>query len=187
MRAFIALEVPEGVKDRVESAKGALEFGGVVFVRRDAMHITLEFLGEIGERDAELAAEAMRGVEFKPFRVSLRGLSYFSPGFVKVIFARVEEGASELADLYLRLGGALSRNGFGPVHGDYVPHLTVARVKGAADRKGILSALGGFAGTDFGSFRARSVVLKRSVLAREGPAYTDLFKLESGPEPSEIR
>lgn len=185
MRAFIALDVPGSVKDSIESVRGGLDFGGVVFVKREAMHVTLQFLGEIGDRDAELAMDAMRGIPFAPFRVGLRGLSYFSPGFVKVIFAKVAEGAEELTGLCARLDRALSEKGIGLDREGYVPHLTVARVKGDADRRGIVGAIGTYAETDFGSFEARSIVLKKSVLAKDGPVYTDLYELEFRPEPGE--
>jgi 2'-5' RNA ligase len=51
-------------------------------------------------------------------------------------------------------------------------------VKGAADGKRIIDAIGRLAETDFGSFEASSVVLKKSMLTREGPVYTDLYELE---------
>jgi len=172
------LEVPDAVKDSIEAASAGLDFGGVVFVKRDAMHVTLQFLGELGDREAGLAADAMRGVSAAPFGVRLRGLSCFSPGFVKVIFAKVDEGAEELSGLYLKLGDALSEKGLDFGRGTYTPHLTVARVRGAADRKGILCAIEERAETDFGSFEAESVVLKKSVLTADGPVYTDLYKLE---------
>ncbi len=178
MRAFIALEVPDEVKDRVEAAGGGLDFGGVVFVKRYAMHVTLQFLGDIGERDAGVVADAMRGVTFSPFKVRLRGLSCFEPDFVRVIFAKIVEGTEELSDLYTKLGDALSKKGLDFGQEKYTPHLTVARVKGAADRRSIIEAVGRLAGTDFGSFEAKSVVLKKSVLTADGPVYSDLYELE---------
>ena len=178
VRAFIALEIPDAIKDRVEAVKGSLGFQGIVFVKKSAMHITLQFLGDIEESDAELVADAMRGISFSPFMVSLRGVSYFSPGFPKVIFAKVEEGAGELSELYLRLGGAISGKGLDPGREEYAPHLTIARVKGAVDGNGLVGAIGRLAETDFGSFEAGSVVLKRSVLTAEGPVYSDLYELD---------
>jgi RNA 2',3'-cyclic 3'-phosphodiesterase len=178
VRAFIALEIPDAVKDSVEAVKGSLGFPGVVFVKRDAMHITLQFLGEIGESDAGMVADAMRGISFSPFSVRLHGVSYFSRGFPKVIFAKVEEGADGLSDLYLRLGDAISGTDLDLGREEYVPHLTIARVKGAADRNGLIGAIGRLADTDFGSFEAGSVVLKKSVLTAEGPAYSDLYELD---------
>jgi RNA 2',3'-cyclic 3'-phosphodiesterase len=178
VRAFISLEVPDAVKDRVEAVKEGLDLPGVVFVKRSAMHITLQFLGDIGEREAGHVADAMRGIEFPPFRVGLRGLSYFSLGSPVVIYAKIEDGAGELMDLYGRLGEAISGKGLAVGRERYAPHLTVARVKSAADGKRIIDAIGRLSETDFGSFEARSVVLRKSVLTRKGPEYTDLYELE---------
>ncbi len=178
VRAFISLEVPDAVKDRVEAVKEGLDLPGVVFVKRGAMHITLQFLGEMGEREAGFVADAMRGIEFPQFRVCLRGLSYFSLGSPVVIYAKIEEGASDITDLYGKLDEAISDKGLASGRERYTPHLTVARVKGAADGKRIIDAIGRLAETDFGSFEASSVVLKKSMLTREGPVYTDLYELE---------
>ena len=61
--------------------------------------------------------------------------------------------------------------------------MTVARAKRVRDRQELLRAINERAQTDFGSFEARSVVLKKSVLGAEGPVYTDLLelKLQSPP------
>jgi 2'-5' RNA ligase len=177
MRAFIALEVPGEIKDRIEEAESGLVLRGVVFVRKGAMHITLQFLGEIDGKEAELAADAMRSIDAAPFRVGLRGLSFFPPE-ARVVFAKVDDGQGEISDIYRKLGAALSARGISQARENYVPHLTVARVKGQADQRAVLGAINGRSATDFGSFLARSIVLKRSVLGPEGPAYTDLYERE---------
>ncbi len=183
MRAFIAIDVPAEVKDKVEDLKYGMAFPGLVFAKREAVHLTLLFLGEISEGDAERAASAISGVEFRPFRISLKGVSCFSPDFIKIVFAEVKEGAAELLELRQRLCDALSKGGIAFEEESFTPHMTVARAKRVRDRQELLRAINERAQTDFGSFEARSVVLKKSVLGAEGPVYTDLLelKLQSPP------
>jgi 2'-5' RNA ligase len=183
VRAFIAIDVPAEVKDRVEDLKYAIAFPGLVFVKREAVHLTLLFLGEISDEEAGKAAEAMRGIEFRPFRIALRGVSCFSPDFIKVVFVEVSEGAAELLELRQKLSDALSQGGIRFEREEFTPHLTVARVKRVKDRQVLLRAIQERAQTDFGSFEAGSVVLKKSVLGPNGPAYTDLLELSLHTEP----
>jgi len=178
MRAFIALEVPEEIKDNVERVRTGMGSGGLVFVKRDAMHVTLQFLGDVSDTEANGVIDAMRGVSCAPFTVRLQGVSYFTPDFIRVIFVKVGEGAKELEDLYRKLGLALSGKGMRFEQENYVPHMTIARVKRMGDRARLMDFMKGHAETDFGSFKASSVVLKKSVLAGGGPVYTDLYELK---------
>jgi RNA 2',3'-cyclic 3'-phosphodiesterase len=182
VRAFIAIDVPAEVKDKVEDLKYGIAFPGLAFVRREAVHLTLLFLGEISEEDAGRVAEAMRLVEFRPFKVALKGVSCFSPDFIKIVFVEVKEGAAELLELRQKLCDALSTSGIKFDGESFTPHLTVARAKRVRDRQELLRAINERAQTDFGSFEARSVVLKKSVLGANGPVYTDLLELKLQPD-----
>lgn len=178
MRAFIALEVPEEIKERVEALGKELGAEGLTLVKRNAMHITLQFLGEISEEQAGHVKEAMQTIKFAPFQAELSGISYFTPQFIKVIFIKVARGSDELKELYAKLGDALSASEVSFENENYVPHLTVARVKHIGDKRRLLQTIGNHAGTEFGSFAASSVVLKKSVLGPSGPEYSDLYELK---------
>lgn len=180
MRAFVAVDVPASVKDKVEDLECGIDFPGMVFVKREAMHLTLLFLGEVSEEDVEKAKAALSEVSFLPFTISLKGVSYFSPDFIKVVFVEVREGSSELLDLRKRICGAMSGKGIGLKEEDFTPHLTVARVKRVKDRQVLIGALAERAQTDFGSFEVNSIILKKSVLGEKGPMYTDLLELKAG-------
>jgi len=178
MRIFIAIDVSDEVKGKVGKLQSELSTGGLVFVKREAMHITLQFLGEKSAEEVEMVKKALSSIKFSRFRVSFVGLSYFSPDQIKVVFAKVEEGDGNLRGIYTKINNALLANGVGFPKENYVPHLTVARVKRAGNKKTLLDQIESNSSRDLGSFEVRSISLKESVLTPDGPEYKDLYKLD---------
>ncbi|VVB77222.1 RNA 2',3'-cyclic phosphodiesterase [uncultured archaeon] len=177
MRTFIALEIPDDIRDRIEEAKAKMAMGGVRLVDRNAMHITLQFIGDVGDNEAAAAADAMREIATEPFTVGLCGVSGFPPGY-RIVFVKICEGETELAELHKRLRDALERRKVALPQENYAPHLTIARVKPYADRKALAERMAALRDAEFGSFEARAIVLKESDLAQAGPVYTTLYERE---------
>lgn len=178
MRAFIALEVPYEIKERAEALEKEFGMEGLSLVKKEAMHITLQFLGEIDVGQAEKVAGAMEKIRFVPFRVSLSELSYFSPRMIRVVFVEVARGKEELQELYAKLSVALTAAGIRFEEEKYTPHFTIARAKHVRDIRKLREALSKNSKVELGSFDVRSVVLKESTLTPSGPVYRDLYKLE---------
>jgi 2'-5' RNA ligase len=178
MRAFIALEVPEGIKQRVEDLENDFRMEGLTLVKKEAMHVTLQFLGEIDAGQAEKVVESMKKVRLLPFKVNFSGLSYFTPRLIRVIFAEISQGEKEIRDLYGKLGSELTSSGITfEAERDYKPHLTIARVKRVKDMRRLRDSLEKNSRVELGSFEARSVVLKESTLTPAGPLYRSLYEL----------
>jgi 2'-5' RNA ligase len=179
MRAFIALNVPEEIRARAEELEGDFRMDGITLVKKEAMHLTMQFLGEINAEQAEKAIGAMKAVRQAPFKVTVSGLSYFTPRLIRVIFVGVTEGAAELVELYSKLGGALTAKGVEfEKEDDYRPHITIARVKRVGDMRRLREALEKNAKAELGSFIASSISLKESNLTPRGPIYRQLYELK---------
>jgi 2'-5' RNA ligase len=178
MRAFIAIEVPEEIKNKVETLQKELPSNGIVLVKKDAMHLTLQFLGEISAEKAEMVKDAMQNATRAPFRASFSGISYFTPDFIRVIFAAVGDGSAELKELYAKLANALAEREISFEREEYTPHLTIARVKHVGDRKKLIDEINKHSSLELGSFEVKALFLKKSTLTPNGPVYEDLYKLE---------
>lgn len=178
MRAFIAIELPDEIRAKLLQAAASLPRRGLVPAKLEAMHLTLHFLGEVDEKGVEAAKLAMQEAHARPMRISISGVSYFDPGRIKVIFAKVSAGATELSGLYDDLSKGLSERGLSTEKRHYTPHVTIARVKYVEDRGALLGAIERLGQTEFGSFEARSVSLKESVLDSGGSEYSTLYELE---------
>ncbi len=178
MRAFIALEVPETIRQRAEELEKDFGIEGLTLVKKDAMHVTLQFLGDIDAAQAEKVVESMKKVKFAPFKVGFSGLSYFTPRLIKVIFVEISQGEKELRELYGKIGKELKSSGITfEIEKDYKPHLTIARVKHVKEMRLLRDALEKNSHLELGTFEARSVALKESTLTPSGPVYRSLYEL----------
>jgi 2'-5' RNA ligase len=153
-RLFIALPVSEDVRTAACALQERLG-GGVKWVERENLHVTLAFLGNTPDKDVPAIVAAMEAAAKRPsFAVSF-GAVEARPG---VVWVRVEEGAAELA--------AMARQLPGERENDYRPHLTLGRPsRDKLKAEGMWMNLGQQAG---------ELVLYESKLTGKGPTYTAL-------------
>jgi len=169
IRLFVALSLPEDVRDRLAGLCGGLPHAR--WVDPDNMHITLRFIGEVDHgRFADLA-DALGQVRAPRFRVLLSGIGHFgNGGSVRAVWARVarEPGLTHLHD---KIESALVRAGCAPDGQKFTPHVTLTRSRRKAD-----SRLEEFvvANSLFraGPFEADHFTLYSSFLSHNGAQYT---------------
>lgn len=171
MRLFIALPVPEEVKDMIIARTEPLreKYPGLKWIRRDALHLTLSFLGETGESNVEpirsVMNKAAAGVD--AFEIELGGMGFFpKKGPPRVLYTAVTRGVPETRSLYSVLREGLLELGF-EGRKKFTPHLTLARVKNAGNTPDSEEE-----GKDLAfSFTADRIVLYRSYLKPSGAVY----------------
>lgn len=169
MRLFVALELPEEVKDRLASLTGGLP--GVRWVRPENYHLTLRFIGEVPGYMAEELDLALANIRAKPFALSLSGLGTFEKGCRVQSLHVVAERTPGLAHLQAKIETALQRAGLPPERKRFAPHVTLARTDGAP-----LPKLAGFIQAH-NLFRTEPVMVERFVLfssqlGKEAAVYT---------------
>src|SRR5687767_7490983 len=83
MRAFIAIEVDPTLSDRLELELHRMSraFPGARWVKRDSLHLSLAFLGEISDAAVPAVGAAMARVASKhsPFSLQVRSSGTFGP------------------------------------------------------------------------------------------------------------
>lgn len=178
MRAFIAVDVPQEIRAKVAGVGAGLkeQASSIVPVKEDAVHVTLQFLGEISDDTAANVTSAMQAIRMADFEISISGVGTFGS---RTVYANVANGAEALRELYLRLSEGLDAFGIpfeGNDYGKYTPHVTIARIKGYIDKKRLSSLLQPYGHAEFGRFMADSFVLKKSTLTPQGPVYEELYK-----------
>ncbi len=166
----------------------------IKMVKKEDAHITLKFLGDVKSEKIEdivLAMERSVG-GMQPIFGTLKGTGVFpSPQKPRVIWIGVE-GAESLADIAESLDEELSSHGFKKENRDFIPHVTVGRVKQAGQggkgrgRRGkrkpttvftpdqisqISALLEEYSNTTFGDIKAESIKLMSSKLTPGGPVY----------------
>jgi 2'-5' RNA ligase len=176
-RMFVAVDVPESIRIRAVDTASQLSRSARV-VPAGNIHITLAFLGDTEVDSIDGICAALGRVTFRSFRVELRGFGTFS-SWPRVVFAMVTEGKDGLAVLHEGVMRALAPfaasmrldSGSG-----FVPHITVARIR-HLDRHTAGEAMAfvdAHRDDGLGGFECIGFKLKRSVLAREGAAYSDV-------------
>ena len=173
MRTFIALDLPEAFADEVEGLSRALE---VVctgrFVPTENRHLTLAFLGEVGETETRSAMAALDAACAAAGPVELRpcGLGTFGRSRDATLWLGIEKDP-QLMGLAERVRKELSAFGLACDEKDFLPHVTLARR--ARLPRGVLPDLA-FPLPD----EATRATLYRSILGPDGARYKPLYTVE---------
>ncbi len=129
MRVFVALELPQKVKDNLErSSRQFAEFAnGGSFVPKDNLHLTLHFLGNVEPSDLIYVQSAMDAVKNLP-APTLAVMQFAMQRTNDIVWAKIRQ-STELTELHDKLGERLETNGFEVEHRAYRPHVTLIRKK----------------------------------------------------------
>jgi 2'-5' RNA ligase len=178
VRTFIAVEIDEGIRERLVAAQARLRSAapGFRWSRVEGMHLTLKFLGEIGEDTVEPVAAAMAEAAdgIVPFDVRVAGVGSFPPrGAPRVLWAGVEDPTGLLAKLQGGLDKRLASLGFEPERRAFHPHVTLARAKDRRGGRRSATPLGERE-DEFGVQAVEEAVLFQSTLGPGGAVYTPL-------------
>ena len=181
IRTFLALDLNDSVLDALQAVRAAVPkgAGNIRWTRRENLHVTLHFLGDV-EDDVipdvcGATAEVARQVA--PFHFDLGGVAARpSRGPLRMIWANVTDPTGELAVLHELLGEALAGIGMRTEMRQFRPHITLARIRGGRDSAVIRRAAESFAEEDFGRQLVGEVVVYSSQLTPEGPIYTSLCR-----------
>jgi 2'-5' RNA ligase len=172
MRLFVALELPDEVKDQLVALKTDLP--DAVWVKRPALHLTLRFLGDridpIRLTPIQLALASIRA---ESFSLALRGTGRFPSGArrpARVLWVGLTE-SPPLLTLHAAVEQALASADFPPEDRPFSPHITLARLKGDQTAPQIERFLDRQRGFHSDAFTVSSFHLMSSVLTPEGPNY----------------
>jgi len=181
MRAFIAIEVSDEVRDNLVRAQQRIgtKAAKIKFVERENFHVTLKFLGEIDDARARDVMEALEGIakKHKKHRVRVKGIGVFpNPNYVRVIWAGIENDG-EINAIAKEVEREMRKLGFKREH-NFVAHVTIGRVKFVRDKLELAMALRDLENEDFGEFEVDAIELKRSTLTPRGPIYETVARFE---------
>lgn len=174
MRLFIAIKLPEAVKDKLEDSARLLERNCAAGRRmpRENYHITLAFLGEQPQERVERAAAALDACACRPFRAAVGGFGAFRQRGGAVLWRGIE-APEALEALARALASQLWRAGFALEERPFRPHLTLLRR--AVLRPGVsLADLS--ARVERPAFPVEGMALLRSRLSAQGARYTTLYE-----------
>lgn len=178
VRSFIAIEIEDGAAlAKLIEARDRLTATGADIkpVEDQNIHLTLRFLGEIPLSLVNWICSELKDVEYNKFSMRVKGLGAFPTiQRPRVIWAGVAEGARQVTELHEAVEAILRKRGLEPEREEFIPHITLARVKGSRGINELVKALLAMADSDFGTSPVSKIVVKKSLLTPRGPIYSDI-------------
>lgn len=186
MRIFIALDIPSEIRTRISEYMDRLQqyAEGARWARREGLHVTLKFIGEVKDEKVPEIARVLATVATEPFTVNFSGAGFFPTAKSPRVFWVGVDGGEALPRLAAGIETAARSLGFAREEKPFNPHLTLARAGSGAGAGHVLRPLQRLleaeAAPQFGTMTAREFWLYQSQLARGGSKYTKLQKFEIG-------
>ena len=179
-RLFIAIELPEPIKDALRAAQQQLRHGNppVKWVAPEAMHLTLQFLGATDTSLVEPIGTALRQAlaDHTPCELRLGQPGAFpNARRPSVLWVGVGGATAALEQIQRSIGTALEPFGFVPETRPFRAHLTIGRVRrdaSPAQQAQLGSMLADVSPPPALAWRVTAVTLFQSELGGEGPRYT---------------
>jgi RNA 2',3'-cyclic 3'-phosphodiesterase len=177
MRLFIALDIPENVRNSLAALTAKLRPAcrNARWVRIEGLHVTLKFIGETPAEKTELITSALASIPPRaPIPITFRGLGFFpDERRPHVLWAGVKAGA-ELAELAGAVETALEPLGIPREDRGFSPHLTLARLETPRVLGAFQDAVRNAGRLAFGRTTAEEFHLYQSILKPGGAEYTRL-------------
>jgi 2'-5' RNA ligase len=128
MRLFTALALPDEIARPLMLIQAGVP--GARWQKREQLHLTLRFIGEVDGAEAAAIDDALAMVDAPGFTLELKGAGSFGGKNPRDLWAGIT--ASEpLLHLNRKIESALQRIGLEPEARKYTPHVTLARLRHA--------------------------------------------------------
>ncbi len=187
MRAFIAIEISDDIRDILGRIIAHLKYSGadVKWVDPGIIHLTLKFLGEIADDKCDDIKSSLDAVakDLKPFEMTIKDLGAFPKiERPRVIWVGLDNGRFEATELAGQIEDLLSKAGFPESERPFSPHLTIGRVRSPLNadklKDKISSAYSIIQSAPIVSHKVTSVILLQSTLTPHGAIYTKLHEVQ---------
>lgn len=176
MRAFVGLpfRAPESVLGLLEELRAT----GADFklVEPENLHVTLKFLGEIPEAQADPILQRLRSAGFPTqYRLALRDVGAF-PDWrrLNILWIGLTDPEGHVARSFALSERLFAELGFPSEDRPFSPHVTIGRKRGEAGRDAAKRVLEARRGESFGEVEIGGPVLLKSLLTPQGARYERL-------------
>ncbi len=191
MRLFIALDIADGIRERmVRFVEGVQGFAPEArWMKAESLHITLKFIGEQPEPAVENIQEALATVSAGAPEIQFRGYGFFPTANSARVFWVGMEAGPQLAALATGIDEKMTTLGIAKEDRAYSPHLTLARGSGGSGAprrhksdgpnrmfQHLQEKLAALPTPEFGTMSAREFFLYQSQLSPKGSKYTKLAR-----------
>ena len=179
MRAFIAIDLPEEIKDHLSLLETKLKQSGadVKWAAPVNIHLTLKFLGDIDDKRINQIIQILDDISSNTpqFYIKLGGIGTFpnirSP---RIIWIGLAAGNNETKEITADLEERIEKIGIPKEDKPFTSHITIGRVKSNLNREKLIPLLTTLTTENDKSnyqFLATKLTLFKSTLTPKGPIY----------------
>ena len=153
-----------------------MHFAKINWVKPENIHLTLKFFGETPEDKIveinRVISETI--VSYTPYIIRIKKTGIFGSSYSpKVIWFGIDN-ASVLISMTEQLLENLNKNGFLSDRQNFVPHLTLGRIKEVGNRQLFQSVVDKYKDSFLQEINVDSIILFESVLSPSGPQYNKI-------------
>ncbi|MFH1458344.1 MAG: RNA 2',3'-cyclic phosphodiesterase [Candidatus Omnitrophota bacterium] len=179
MRTFIAIELPEEIKESLAQLQGRLKDSkaDVKWVEPKNIHLTLKFLGEINDEQLREITKILEQVAEKNvgFQMRISSIGVFPKmNFPRVIWVGLDKGDSETKKIATDLEERIIAVGIPREKQTFSSHITIGRVKSSFNRDELVNCLKAIDSLEGKEFVVQKIILFKSILTPKGPTYEAL-------------
>lgn len=172
MRAFIAIELPDELKEELSKLK--LPDANLTLVKKENMHLTLKFLGEIKDSKISEVIEKLNTIKFSPFELETSEIGFFpNENYIRVVWIGIKDD-SKLIELQKQVDNTLYP--LFPKEKNFSSHITIARVKFMQNKSQFVENISKI-NIPAHKFDIKGFKLKKSTLMQNGPLYEDIASI----------
>lgn len=177
-RLFVA--VPVQLSSEFQSLTQKIQTGlsrdQIVWVKPELQHLTLRFLGETPESRIDSLKQILTNITSSAhaFDLELDKIGVFGSKYAPTTIWYGFNEFSSFKNLFEQLEPQLRDLGFDPNYGNFVPHLTVGRIKKIENKKRFTELITSLQPDFSQKIPVNQIHLIRSKLTTSGPIYTTL-------------
>lgn len=174
-RLFIGIALPDIYQQRLKPLTeelGSRLKSKVRWTRPGIWHLTLKFLGDVDDAKIPAIMSSLDEIRFSPFELRSGSCDCFpNKRRPRVVWLSVQKGARPCQELAGSIDDAMARLGFEAETREFVPHMTLGRVK-QAGHDDWSARLADCKTEGWPSFRVDRFVLWSSELSPTGAVHT---------------
>ena len=183
MRLFVAISLPDSVKDEIEKAQRQLLQGSrgnfIRLTRREQFHLTLRFLGNVAASRVDDLSAALRKAcrDYPVLQLRAEQIGFFPDmRFPRVIWVGVHDEKDALLRLQSMIEAAVGEFTGERPEKRFTGHVTLGRIQRIKrpEAEALAKLASGMSARFFGEWVASKVELIRSELSSSGSRYTTL-------------
>ena len=181
MRIFIGIKLDEPLMEQIEKFLEPIKNinSPVRWVKRENLHITLKFIGEVPNEKFQQIAAVLSQNKFTTdsFDLQITGCGKFGKGNALNILWIGINHHKKLEEIYSTLENLLSKGGIAKENRPFNPHITVGRNRKSFNFKSIIRILEEKQFEFISNLKVSQFQIFKSELTPDGPIYTIMKEL----------